>query len=109
MAKKHFEDYINTIYKQYLDLNEALQELSQEVENNLISPERLDQLKLTIAPIKNSYETLLYVKYLLDMPQRKEKQLKYKNTHKKMVEKCGENTFDKIKDRNKKIIDTLKV
>lgn len=73
MARKHFDDYYNTICKQYFDLNEVMKDLSEDVENGMRTPEAVEQLKATIAPVQNNYKTLSYIKYLLDKPTRSRK------------------------------------
>ena len=108
MARKDFDAYFQTIAKQYQDLNDALKELSEEVDKGMFEPERLDQLRATILPIKNSYETLNYIRYLLDKPTNSSKHARYNGMTKKLQSKCGNNTRDKIIARNRAILDSLK-
>lgn len=107
MAKKHFDNYFNIIYSQYLQLQAALQAMSKEVEENIVPPERIEELKKTIQPVKTAYETLLYVKYLLDMPARKQKKARYDKTMQKVIAKTGEHNGDATIKRNKETIDSL--
>lgn len=109
MAKKDFDEYYNKIAKQYYSLNEVLTDLSKEVQDNMVEPERLDQLKKTIEPVKNSYQTLMYIKYLLNKPSKKQKQNKYDKQMKKIIKQSeGKHSTDIIKN-NEDIISSLKI
>ena len=85
MARKHFDDYYNAICKQYIQLNDVMKELSQEVDSGMRTPESLDQLKATIAPVQDSYRTLSYIKYLLDKPTKVSKEKAYNKRASKML------------------------
>lgn len=107
MARKHFDDYLNTITKQYIQLNETLKDLSEEVDNNMIEPERLEQLKATIAPVKQSFDTLTYIKYLLDKPTRKSKEQGYNRMNKKVIDSTKHVDRKVVEKRNDDIISNL--
>lgn len=108
MAKKHFDEYFNKIYLQYLQLQRVLEDMTKEVEQNIVSPERIEELKKTIQPVKTAYETLLYVKYLLNMPQRKSKVDRYnKQEFSKMKSKTGDNYGPNVIKNNNSVISNL--
>lgn len=109
MARKHFDEYYNQICNQYFQLQEVLQDLSNEVSNGLVEPERLEQLKNTIIPVENNYRTLGYIKYLLDKPNRKKKQPKYDNVNKKLLNQCSGRTQKDLVEQNDSIIKNLKL
>lgn len=107
MARKDFDDYYNKITSQFQQLNAVFEDMNREVENGMVEPERIEQLKLTIEPIKTSYHTLTYIKYLLDKPSRKSKHTRYDGQNKKRLELSkGYHSSDYI-NRNKKILETL--
>lgn len=108
MARKHFEEYYNQVCNQFFSLEDAFKEMSEEVQNNMVEPERLKQLQKTIEPIKNNYQTLSYIKYLLDKPTKKSKHAKYDKQSKKLISKCGDKTGDKLLKKNSSIISSLK-
>ena len=85
MSKKDFEAYYSAICKQYFDLNEVMKDLSEEVSKGMKTPECIDQLKLTIAPVQNNYKTLSYIKYLLDKPSRDTKVKRYNRSNKHLL------------------------
>lgn len=108
MARKDFDKYYNQVCGQFFALNEVFDELSREVAQGMVEPERQKQLELTIAPIRNSYQTLSYIKYLLDKPTRKEKEPRYKRMNKKLLEiSKGKHSSD-ILSENEKILKDLK-
>ena len=108
MARKHFDEYFNQISKQYAQLQSTLEDISKEVDAGMFEPERLDNLKATILPVKNSYETLNYIRYLLDMPTRKEKQSKYNRQNKKFLQTVSSKTKEAVLAKNQEVIDELK-
>ena len=104
MARKHFDEYYNKICSQLFQLQQTFDEMSKEVDNRMIEPERLEQVKKTIQPIKDSYNTLSYIKYLLDMPNRKSKQPRYSSQNRKVLNNTKGYHREDIEKRNDKII-----
>ena len=51
----------------------------------MTSPDVLKQLEETMRPIRDSYNTLRYVKYLLDMPNKDSKGARYTNQNRKLL------------------------
>lgn len=73
MSKRHFDDYYDKIVRQYEELTHALEEVSQEVNDNITSPEVVEKMKATVKPIAESYQILSYIKYLIDKPNKQKK------------------------------------
>lgn len=107
MAKKDFDEYFRKISNQYFSLNKAMQELSEEVNNNMTDPKILESFNKTIEPIKTSYSTLLYIKYLLDKPTKTSKHKKFEKQNKKVLKDSkGYQDKDYI-EKNNKILEDL--
>lgn len=106
--KKDFEEYYNKIFKQYQELQKALEEMSQEVNNGIVEPERLTNLKNTLQPVLTSFQTLSYIKYLLDKPTRKSKHKRY-NTNNKLLRNSGPCIGENILKHNKELINNTKL
>lgn len=106
MSKKHVEQYFKTIADQYSEMLDLLKELEQQYETNIIEPERLDKIKESIVPLKTNYQRISYIMYLLNMPNRKEKQTKYKKALE--AKQYKEASLQKVKDENDSVIDNLK-
>ena len=107
MARKHFDEYYDKICSQFRELQTVLEDLSSEVTNGMIEPERLEQLKKTIEPVENNYRTLGYIKYLLDKPTRKQKEKRYSDMNKQLLAQSKGRTQEDIVNENQSIIDNL--
>lgn len=107
MSIKHFNEYYDQICNQYFQLQQTLQDLSEEVSNGMVEPERIEQIKQTILPVENNYKTLSYIKYLLNMPNKKSKLNKYKNQQKKLVEISKGKTKEDLINQNNQILENL--
>lgn len=108
MARKDFDAYYNKIASQLFELDKVFKDLSAEADAGMIEPERLEQVKITIEPIRTSYHTLSYIKYLLDKPARKAKQGRYDRQSKKVLRSTeGYQSKDYI-DKNSKILGGLR-
>jgi hypothetical protein len=108
VARKDFDDYYNKIASQLFELDRVFKDLSEEVSTGMVEPERIEQLKITIEPIRTSYHTLSYIKYLLDKPARKSKHKRYDSQNKKILNSTrGYQSKDYI-DKNSKILEGLK-
>jgi len=108
MARRDFDAYYNKIASQLFELDKVFKELAEEADAGMVEPERLEQVKKTIEPIKNSYQTLCYIKYLLDMPARKNKRSRFSKQNKKLLnDSRGSHSKDVI-DRNDQILKGLK-
>ena len=77
MSIKHFNEYYKELESNYIEMVNGLRELEDTCVNQMVTPEMIEQYKLTLQPIKDSYLTLQYVKYLLDKPNKKSKQGRY--------------------------------
>ena len=85
MSKRHFEDYLNKVYNSYLQLEKVYNTYLEECQKDMVEPERLQSLEEMIKPVKDSYNTLRYIKYLLDMPNRESKGARYINQNKRLL------------------------
>lgn len=106
MSKKHVEEYFKVIADQYSEMIDLLKELEQQYETNIIEPERLDKIKESIIPLKTNYQRISYIMYLLNMPNKKEKQKKYIKALE--VKQDKEGSLQKVKTENDTVIDNLK-
>lgn len=106
MSKKHFEKYLDEVSAQYHEMNEDLRDMEKLVANNMMPPEFLDKLKVMIAPVKDNWLKLNYVKFLLDMPNKKEKVSKYRNQNKKILENVI--TKEEVLKQNEEALVNLK-
>ena len=108
MAVKHVKEYYEQVCDQYVMMNEELRDFQKEVENGLVEPERLDNLKKMIEPLKNNYMTLSWIMYLLNQPNRDSKERAYQKRNKKFIESLDKN-FNKeaIMKQNDEVIKSI--
>ena len=71
MARKHFEEYYNKIKIQYHELLSLVKEAGQLTGENAVDPQTIKNLEMVLQPVKNSYMSLAYVEYLLNLPKNK--------------------------------------
>ena len=108
MAVKHIKEYYEQVCNQYIQMNEELRDFQKEVENGLVEPERIENLKKMIEPLKNNYMTLSWIMYLLNQPNRDSKERAYQKRNKKFIESLDKN-FDKesIMKQNDEVIKNI--
>ena len=87
MAVKHIKEYYNEVCNQYSEMLSEIRDFEKEASQGLIEPERLDQIKESIKPLMNNYQTLSYIMFLLNKPSRKEKEKRYERQNKKLLSK----------------------
>lgn len=108
MAVRHVVEYFNQVADQYQEMLDNIRDLEQDVANNLTDPELLDRIKQMAEPVKNNYMTLSYIMYLLNMPNRKEKEKRYTQMNKKLLSTIDEkNTKNGILEKNQRTIESL--
>lgn len=85
MSKKDFDEYYIKITKQYDEMKDSLNEFAELCQNGIVEPERYEAFIQTLTPVKESWMTLTYVKYLLDLPVNKSKIPRYASQSKKLL------------------------
>lgn len=109
MAKRHVVDYFNKVANQYKDMLDELKDFEKECNSGLVEPEKFEQFKQILQPIKNNYMMWSYAMYLLNLPnnEKKVKTVKRRGKmHVKDVGGFGENNeyiknLRKQKDKNR--------
>lgn len=103
MAKRHVVEYFDKVANQYKDMLNELKDFEDECNNGLVEPERFDNFKKIIEPLKNNYMTWSYMMYLLNLPN-KEKKVKIvkRRENKNKVPTC------KNVEDNEKVLSSLR-
>ena len=86
MAKKHFDEYFRKTQKTYYEMVDDIKELEQQCLTEMVASEKIETMKKTVEPLKNTYNLLAYVKYLMDMPINRKKQKRYVSQNKHILE-----------------------
>lgn len=103
---KDFYKYYRQVSKDYEDMRSELKDMEQELTTSMVTPEQLEQMKLMIQPIKQNYEMLSYVYYLLNMPTKRQKKFRYKQQQKLLLEMSK--TEEQVSKENKEALNNLK-
>ena len=109
MSVKDVKRYYDVITEQYFEMVNDLKDFEEAVSNNIIEPERLEEIKKNIEPIKVNYQRISYIMYLLNIPTKKSKYKKYERQNKKLLKMIGEeNTQEAIDKDNKSTLDKIR-
>lgn len=108
MAKKDFDRYYKEVENQYLEMIDNLKDFQEAAMNKLIEPERLQEIEANIVPIKQNYQRLNYVMYLLNKPTKKQKQAKYNKVNKKLIEQLKEHDEQSVLKENENSMENLR-
>ena len=106
MSKKDFDREFAQIEKQYLEMIGDLKDMQQEFADGLVSPDTLEQMKKIVEPIVVNYNMWNYVRFLLNKPNKKEKEAKYIRQTKKLQENMK--TFNDVIEENNQVLSELK-
>lgn len=108
MSVKHIKKYYEEVTNQYIEMAENLKEVEEFVLQNIVEPERLEQLKETIKPIKDNYLTLSYIMFLLNKPNKKGKEKAYNKRMKKELQNIPfVNTKEGKLEKARKALDSI--
>ena len=105
MSVKHINRYYQQICDQYSQMVAELKDFEKEAEEGLFPPEKIDQIKISIEPLKVNYERWSYMMYLLNLPNKPAKKKKYERQFAK--NKIAQISTD-INNENLKSIENLK-
>ncbi len=109
MAMKHFLAYYNEVCKQYRDLKGELKDYEDYAKTHVLSPETMENLERMIAPLKQNYERLSYVMFLLNQPNRKSKQPAYERRMAKAIKSLSKgNSLEAVVAENEDVLHELK-
>lgn len=109
MSVKHIKQYYDQICKQYSEMLAELKDFEKEAEENLFPPEKLSNIKQLIDPLKVNYERWAFMMFLLNKPNRKEKEKAYVRRNKKLLSKLSkDNNLESVVSENEEVIKKLK-
>lgn len=110
MAKRDVREYCFIMLRQYLELKEDLADFEQAFKDGYITEDKLTEVKNDVNRLKENYDRLVYICYLLDLPNKPKKQEKLKRQNadiEKGFDKIGAST-SAVVDENKGIIAHVK-
>lgn len=110
MSKKDVEKYYNQITADYTEMIENLKEMEELAAQKIVNPDKIEELKAAVEPLKNNYMTISWIMFLLNQPNKKEKIARYKKAEEKKVLTIDPNRtkdLDGLHKENKKVIETI--
>ena len=108
MSKKDFDNYMIKMKAQYEEMKRNLEIVAKEAQDNPSDLDFVERLRQDILPFKQNYERLVYIKTLLDRPNKKDKKLKYNRMLiKKLKELEEKNSTESVLQENKEVISKI--
>lgn len=98
--------YYDTVCKQYSEFVEEIKDFEECVANGVVAPETIDNVKTMLEPLKQNWQMMNYIVFLLNKPNRKSKQKVYANQNKKLISDCI--TDKQIYDKNECCISNMR-
>ena len=86
MSMKHLKDYYQQVEELYFDLASSLSEMEEDFKKGECTEEELQNLLIPVNNIKENYQRLSYVLFLLYQPNKDNKKKKYEKQNKELVE-----------------------
>lgn len=102
MAIKDVRNYFYTMLCQYIEEKQNLADFEEALKEGYITQEQMQEAMENVANLETNYHRLVYIMYLLDMPNRKSKKSDYVKQHKTILEelqRLGADA-DSVKDEN---------
>ena len=77
MAIKDVKNYYYTMLGQYLEEKQNLSDFEEALKEGYITQEQMQEVMENVANLEVNYHRLVYIMYLLEMPNRKSKKPAY--------------------------------
>jgi len=75
MAKSHVINYYLEVEHLYLEMLDTLKELKELVKEGKITPEAYEQEEVNVNKLRENYERIAYIMFLLNKPKRKSRRI----------------------------------
>lgn len=102
MAVKDVKNYFYTMLCQYIEEKQNLADFEEALKEGNITQEQMQEAMENVTALETNYHRLVYIMYLLDMPNRKDKKSDYVKQHKTILEELKRlgADIDSIKEEN---------
>ena len=110
MAVKDVKQYYYAMLAQYIEMKADLADFEQALADGFITEEQLEAIREDVLRVENNYERLSYIMYLLEMPNKKSKKVKYAKTNKKLLAffDAADATQGIVEDENRDTLNHLR-
>jgi hypothetical protein len=102
MAVKDVRNYFYTMLCQYIEEKQNLADFEEALKAGNITQDQMQEAMENVTNLETNYHRLVYIMYLLDMPNRKSKKSDYVKQHKTILEELQRLGADEksVKDEN---------
>ena len=102
MAVKDVKNYFYTMLCQYIEEKQNLADFEEALKEGNITQDQMQEVMENVANLEANYHRLVYIMYLLEMPNRKEKKADYVKQYKPILEELKRlgADIDSIKEEN---------
>ena len=102
MAVKDVRNYFYNMLSQYLEEKQNLADFEEALKEGYITQEQMQEAMENVAKLEENYHRLVYIMYLLDMPNRKDKKTAYVKQYKTILDELQKLGADveSIKEEN---------
>lgn len=108
MAKRHVIEYYCTIENQYLKQKKMCECFEKQVKEGKGSLETLEQVKEQTTKLKENYDRISWIVYLLNLPNREKKVAKHRKQNQHIENYLSNSNLDAVKKENDDMLKQLK-
>jgi hypothetical protein len=111
MAIKDVKNYFFTMLMQYIEEKQNLADFEEALKEGHITQEQMQEALDNVASLETNYHRLVYIMYLLDMPNRRSKKAGYVKQYKVILDELKRlgADIDSIKEENSDALIHFKV
>ena len=111
MSKKHVEEYYAKMFSDYCEMKSVLEDLQSSLTEETASnyESQIIDIKNKVKLLEANYKRLSYIMFLLNMPNKKSKESRYrKSEHKKLESIPFRDRQESVEMENSDILKELK-
>lgn len=109
MAIRDFKEYFYQVQAQYVEMKDNLKDFDQALQDGHITQDQMNGVLEDVKALEQNYTRLVYVMYLLNMPNRKSKKPGYARMYKKEFDRLDRQqaTAQKVIDENERALERI--
>jgi len=110
MAVRDVREYYWKLLAQQEEMQNDFADFEEALRNGFITEDRLEEVKAEAERVKQNVDRVAFILYLLEKPNRKEKQPKHDKANKKLVDEFERRdaTEAQVLDENKSALDHIR-
>ena len=110
MAVRDVKEYYYKLLVQSAEMKADLEDFEKALKAGYITEDKLDEVKAQVDTIQANFERIGYIMYLLELPNRDSKKVKFKKQNSKLINHFVEAKADEeaVFDENKSALDHLR-